>query len=119
TPHDGSGLARALGDTHRRYTTFVNARGRWHGHLFQNRFGSVAMDEPHLIAAVRYVSLNPVRAMLVARAEEWPWSSVRAHLAGRDDELVAVAPVLSRVPDLAALVAPCTKDERCLASLRA
>ena len=37
-------------------------RSRWTGHLFQSRFASVAMDEDHLIAAVRYVSLNPVRA---------------------------------------------------------
>jgi putative transposase len=119
TPGDAIGLARALGDTHRRYTTFVNARSRWSGHLFQNRFASVAMDEAHLIAAVRYVSLNPVRARLVARAEEWPWSSVRAHLAARDDELVSVAPDLSRVADFASLIAPDAADERAFADIRA
>jgi putative transposase len=119
TPADDTGLARALGDTHRRYTTFVNARGRWSGHLFQNRFASVAMDEAHLIAAVRYVNLNPVRARLVARAEEWPWSSVRAHLAARDDELVTVAQVLSRVADFASLIAPDAGDESAFATIRA
>jgi putative transposase len=36
----------------------------------QGRFGSLAMDEDHLIAAVRYVALNPVRVQLVARASE-------------------------------------------------
>ncbi len=118
-PGDETGLARALGDTHRRYTTFINARGRWSGHLFQNRFGSVAMDEDHLITAVRYVSLNPVRARLVPRAEEWAWSSARAHLAGRDDALVTVAPVLSRVADFAALIAPDVRDEEAFARLRA
>src|ERR1700756_4618844 len=65
TPSDETGLGRAVGETHRRYTNFINARGRWTGHLFQSRFSSVAMDEDHLIAAVRYVSLNPVRARLV------------------------------------------------------
>ena len=30
------------------------------------------MDEDHLIAAARYVALNPVRARLIARAEDWP-----------------------------------------------
>jgi putative transposase len=119
TPVDASGLARAVGDTHRRYTTYINARGRWHGHLFQSRFASVAMDEPHLIAAVRYASLNPVRARLVAHAKEWPWSSVRAHLAGRDDELVAVAPVLRRVADFAALIATADEDEPSFARVRA
>ena len=48
------------------------------------------------MAAARYVAMNPVRARLVRRAEDWPWSSVRAHLAGRDDGLVEVAPLISR-----------------------
>jgi putative transposase len=104
TPSDETGLGRAVGEAHRRYTNFVNARGRWTGHLFQSRFASVAMDEDHLIAAVRYVSLNPVRARLVARAEAWPWSSVRAHLAGADDGLVSVRPVLDRSPHFADLL---------------
>ena len=98
-------LGRAIGEAHRRYTNFINARGRWSGHLFQSRFASVAMDEAHLTAAVRYVSLNPVRAQLVPRAEDWPWSSVRAHLAGVDDSLAQVKPVLERVHDFAALLA--------------
>ncbi len=95
-PDTANGLALALGETHRRYTGFVNARLRVTGHLFQGRFGSVALDEPHLIAAARYVALNPLRARLVRRARDWPWSSVRAHLRGRDDELVSVAPLLDR-----------------------
>lgn len=117
-PRDANGLARAIGETHRRYTNFINARGRWSGHLFQSRFASVTMDEAHLIAAVRYVSLNPVRARLVARAEDWPWSSVRAHLAGQDDALVQVAPVLSRVADFAALLAPRRADDETFAKIR-
>ena len=48
------------------------------------------------MAAARYVAMNPVRARLVERAEDWPGSGVRAHLAGRDDGLVEVAPLLSR-----------------------
>ncbi|MGD0335236.1 MAG: transposase [Xanthobacteraceae bacterium] len=95
-PDTANGLALALGETHRRYTGFVNARLRVTGHLFHGRFGSVALDEPHLIAAARYVALNPLRARLVRRARDWPWSSVRAHLRGRDDELVSVAPLLDR-----------------------
>ena len=55
------------------------------------------MDEAHLIAAVRTISLNPVRARLVCRAEDWAWSSVRAHLSGENDGLVRARPVLDRV----------------------
>ena len=81
-PGETDALGRAVGETHRRYTNFINARGRWTGHLFQSRFASVALDHTHLMRAVRYVSLNPVRARFVSRAEDWRWSSVRAHLAG-------------------------------------
>lgn len=111
TPKDEQGLARAMGETHRRYTAFVNVRGRWTGHLFDGRYASVAMDEGHLVAAARYVSLNPVRARLVARSEDWAWSSVRAHLAGRDDGLVRVSPILGRVEDFAALIATDASSE--------
>jgi putative transposase len=105
TPRDALGLGLAVGEAHRRYTNFINARGRWTGHLFQSRFASVVMDEPHLLAAARYVPMNPVRAGLVAGAEDWPWSSARAHLAGRDDGVVTVAPLLDRIGDFAAFLA--------------
>ncbi len=98
-------MAQALGAAHRRWANFVNARGRWRGHLFDGRFASVAMDEGHLMVAVRYVALNPVRARLAATAEAWPWSSVRAHLKGEDDGLVTVRHVLERAPRFAELIA--------------
>jgi putative transposase len=117
-PADATGLGRAVGETHRRYTNFINARGRWSGHLFQRRFASVVMDEAHLIAAVRYVSLNPVRARLAPRAEDWPWSSVGAHLAGMDDGLVTVKPVLERIGDVARLLGQNAADEDSFAAIR-
>src|SRR5438309_9571212 len=91
-PSDEDGLRKTFADAHRRYTGLINARHHWTGHLWQGRFGAVAMDEAHLMAAAGYVALNPVRAGLVDRAEDWPWSSVGAHLAGRDDAPVTVAP---------------------------
>lgn len=54
------------------------------------------MDEAHLCAALRYVALNQVRAALVAKAQDWPWSTVRAHLAGESDGIVAVEPARER-----------------------
>jgi putative transposase len=117
-PADAIGLGRAVGEAHRRYTNFINARGRWSGHLFQRRFASVAMDEAHLIAAVRYVSLNPVRARLADCAQDWPWSSVRAHLAGKDDGLVTVKPVLERVGNFARLLGRSAADEDSFAAIR-
>jgi putative transposase len=49
------------------------------------------MEEKYLLTAVRYIELNPVRAALVQKPEEYCWSSAPAHLAGRDDLLVKVA----------------------------
>jgi putative transposase len=46
-----------------------------------------------LLSAARYIALNPVVAGLVIRAEDWPWSSTPAQLAGEDDELTTVAPL--------------------------
>lgn len=111
TPSDETGLTRAVGEAHRRYTAFVGARDRWTGHLFQGRFGSVAMDEEHLMAAFRYVALNPVKAGLVARAQDWPWSSVAAHLDAHDTPYVEVAPALSRIADFAEVISPTAETD--------
>jgi putative transposase len=104
TPSDERGLALALSRAHRIHAGFVNARARQTGHLFQGRFGSVAVDEEHLMATARYVALNPVRARLVKAKRSWPHSSVRAHLAGRDDGLAHVRPLLDRAPRFADLL---------------
>ena len=98
-PSTEDGLRWAVGEAHRRYTRRINFREKWRGCLWQGRFASFVMDEPYLLAAARYIELNPVRAGLVAKAEDWPWSSARAHLAGRDDQLATVAPLLAMIGD--------------------
>jgi putative transposase len=112
TPSTPDGLARAVGEAHRRYTAFFNARARVTGHLFQGRFASRVMDETHLIAAARYLALNPVKARLVEQPPQWPHASVRAHLAGRDDRLVTVAPLLERVGRFADLWEAAKREDR-------
>lgn len=96
-PRDPDGLRAALSEAHRRYSREVNFRQGWRGYLWQGRFASFPMDEEYLLTCARYVEQNPVRAKLAVRARNWRWSSARAHLAGRDDELVKVAPLLDRV----------------------
>ena len=64
----------------------------------------MAMDEEHLAAAVRYVAMNPVRAGLCGRAQDWGWSSAPALLGLQDDGLTACGPIRARIPDLAALL---------------
>lgn len=113
-PKQADGLHKALGEAHRRYTQHINAREGWRGYLWQGRFASYPMDERHLVAAVRYVELNPVRARLCDSPGNWPWSSARAHLGGRDDELVTIAPMASLISNWQAylsLSAPSADDE--------
>jgi putative transposase len=95
---DGS-LHRAIGETHRRYTRLVNEREGWKGYLWQGRFSSCPMDQEHLLNAARYIEMNPVRAGLVERPEDYPWSSARAHLGAEADDVVESRPLLDLVHD--------------------
>jgi putative transposase len=96
-PEENDGLARLFRFVHRHYSRRINFRENWRGHLWQERFHSFVMDERYLRATVRYTELNPVRARLCRRVEDWPWSSARAHLSGRDDAVVSVKPMLDRI----------------------
>jgi putative transposase len=92
-PQTKEGLSLAIGEAHRRYTRRINFREDWRGHLWQGRFSSFIMGDSHLLACVRYVELNPVRAGLVKAPENWPWSSAGPHINGRDDILVKTGPL--------------------------
>ncbi len=98
-PQEAEGLAAATGEAHRHYSRHINFREGWRGHLWQGRFASFPMDESYLLAAARYVERNPVAAGIVKAAENYPWSSARAHLSGQDDGLIQVVPLLEIVSD--------------------
>ena len=98
-PQAADALRGAIGEAHRRYTRMVNFREGWRGHLWQGRFASFVLDETYLLTAARYVELNPVRAGLVNTPRQYRWSSAAAHLRGRDDSLVRVAPLLQLAHD--------------------
>jgi putative transposase len=98
-PETPEGLTRAIGEAHRRYTRHINFRKDWRGHLWQGRFASFPMDEHHLLAAARYIEMNPVTAGLVKHPEGYRWSSIHAHLEGKDDTLTSVAPLLDLAAD--------------------
>lgn len=98
------GLRKGIGEAHRRYTLYINGENDWKGHLWQGRFASYPMDESHLIAATRYILMNPVWARLARKPEKYKWSSCKAHLEGKDDILVKVAPLARLVPDFRELL---------------
>lgn len=87
-PREDGVLSRYFATLHRRYARGTNAKYDWRGHLWQERFYSVVMDEPHVLAAMRYVELNPVRAGLTTTAQDWPWSSARGNLELASDPLI-------------------------------
>jgi putative transposase len=118
TPSDEDGLWRTFRAVHRAYTGYINTRMRVTGHLWQGRFGSVAMDEEHLFHALRYVGLNPVRAGLVKKPEHWQWSSTRALISAKDDGVVKVHPVLDRLSDFAAFLGEDFDEAMSYAALR-
>ena len=74
-------LSRLMRHVNGVYTQDFNRRHGVVGHLFQGRFKAILVDrDSYLLALCRYVERNPVAAKLVAAAEDWRWSSCRAHL---------------------------------------
>lgn len=93
-PRHAESMARAIGEAHRQYTRRVNLRQGVRGHLFQERFHSYPIQKDrHLLAVARYIEMNPVRAHLVSRPQEYRWSSAPHHLLGVADPLVVESPL--------------------------
>src|SRR5262245_59334795 len=83
-PHEDGDLGRAL-----QWISTAHAR-RYHkhyhssGHVWQGRFKAFPIEEDdYLLAVLRYVERNPVRAELVEQAQDWGWSSAGAWDAGK------------------------------------
>ena len=98
-PETEESLSRAIGEAHRSYTCYINEKKNWKGYLWQGRFSSFPMDDQHLLSAACYIELNPVRAGLVSNPAYYKWSSCRAHLTGKDDQLVKAKSLLDLFPD--------------------
>ncbi len=79
-PTSPTAMAKAFGRTHNDYARWLHIRRRESGHLWQNRFFSCPLDEAYTWAALAYVERNAMRAGLVDRCEDWPWSSAGQHL---------------------------------------
>ena len=83
-PEAEDSFSKSLGRTSYGYTRTFHARHGGCGRLWQERPWSCPMDMAYTVAALVYTELNPVRAGVVGRPEDWLWSSARAHLSGRD-----------------------------------
>jgi putative transposase len=85
-PETDESLKRALGRTHYDYACYRNAQLASCGHVWQSRYYSCPVDESGIWPVMSYIERNPVRAGLVEFAEDYVWSSARAHVTGRDEE---------------------------------
>jgi len=104
-PRTEESLARGIGNAHKAYTRAKNFRAGVRGYLFQGRFGSCVLDEKHLLAATRYVDLNPVAAGIVDMPAAYEWSSAAFHLGDvKRDLLVSDRTMLGLVDDWTTLL---------------
>jgi putative transposase len=103
-PKSTNALSKLFRAVNHAYSLRINEREGWTGHLWQGTFKSYVMDHDYMITAARYIENNPVSAGMVERAEDYPWSSARAHFAGEDDGLVKVKPLLEFYPRWGELV---------------
>ena len=89
-PRREESLAKGIGSTNLVYTQYINHRYNRSGRLWQNRFFSTVIErEPYLWAVVRYMERNPVRANIVKKPEDYPWSSARAHVLKERDGILS------------------------------
>lgn len=81
TPPAADALSRMMQALGRRYVAWFNTRHQRSGTLWEGRFRAGLIEgERHLLACMRYIELNPVRAGLCQDATQWTWSSAAHHL---------------------------------------
>ncbi len=81
----GGNLSQILQHINGTYTRYFNIRRKRSGHLFQGRYKAILVDpEAYATELSRYIHLNPIRAGLTGRPEEYPWSSYRYYVSRRD-----------------------------------
>jgi len=94
SPADASGMSRMMQWVGRYYVPFFNQKYGRVGTLWQGRFKATVIDsEQYLMTCCRYIELNPVRAGMVAKAADYPWSSYLHHAGVRPDPLVTDHPL--------------------------
>ena len=77
------------------YTQYFNRRHKKSGHLFEGRYKAILCQEDrYLLELIRYIHLNPVRAGIVKRAEQYGYSGHHAYLQGKRTEVIEPARVL-------------------------
>ncbi len=87
-PRKEGSMTQGIAETHRLYTRMINFRYGWRGYLWQGRFKSFAMDKRYLFEAIKYVEMNPVKAKLKKKAEDYEYSSAHSHIHKTQNEIL-------------------------------
>jgi len=100
-PATETSFALCFGEANRKYSTIINIRESWSGNMWEGRYHSFPMDDAYLYNAVRYAERNPVRAGIVDRAEDYPWSSARSHVERGRHSILRLGDVqrILKIPD--------------------
>jgi REP element-mobilizing transposase RayT len=92
----GAPLSAFMQGLQQSYTQYFNRTHRKVGHLFQGRYKAILCEKDrYLVALIRYIHLNPVRARLVEQPEAYAYSGHVAYLAGRATEVLDPMPGLA------------------------
>jgi putative transposase len=90
TAEQADGCALLMKSVGQLYAQYVNRRYERSGYLWQGRFKScLVQSEDYVLACYRYIELNPVRAGLARRPDEYPWSSYSANAEGAPSGLLS------------------------------
>lgn len=83
------GISRLMQYVGRYYVPYINHTYGRTGTLWEGRFkSSLIQDDQYLLACMRYIELNPVRASMVGNAKEYPWSSYLHNVYGKKNALI-------------------------------
>ncbi len=95
TPESADGLPKMMQALGRRYVRYFNDQHARTGTLWEGRYKSTVIQaELHLLSCMAYMDLNPVRAGVVGRPEDYPWSSYRHYVGQRVDRLITAHPLV-------------------------
>ncbi|MGC9048810.1 MAG: transposase [Patescibacteria group bacterium] len=91
-------LSKIMHELNTAYAIYFNQKYQQSGHLFQDRFQSIIVNkESYFWELSRYIHLNSVRAGLVSRPEDYPWSSYPIYFYNRNDSLVDKMEILNKI----------------------
>lgn len=98
-PQHEDHLRAVLAPVHTLQAQSFNRKHGSSGHLWQGRYSSIALDDEHCVAALRYIELNPVRAGFVNDPYHWHFSSARIHASLESNSILTNTRIIREIGD--------------------